>query len=106
MRQDKNTIELASNCTDNIKSFTKKEDVLKYLPIENERFKILFENNKIIFSFCNKTSYTYLEKKYFSNLEIMKRLGIILGVELEREDIFSITRFCLNIKQVLVKGEI
>lgn len=103
MELDKKSILLATNCNNNIKSFSKKETILPYLPIENEKFKIFFETNKLIFTYKGKVSYIYLKDGYFSNLEIMKRLGYILGIELKQEDIFSITKFCLEINNILAK---
>ena len=60
----------------------------------------------MIFEYNKKMSYIYLEKGYFSNIEIMKRIGIILGVELKEDNIFTITKFCLCIKQILAKGDL
>ena len=100
-----NLKKLITICNKNIKSFVKEKDLLQLLPISLDKIKICFSNGKIHFITNGKESHIWNKGKLYSGLEILRRIGYSYGIELENEDIFSVTKFSLEMEALVNKGE-
>lgn len=102
---DKNLKNLMGFCVKNIKSATKMKDLEKYLPIKDEKMWIYLLDEKLFFFHEEQVSHLWNENGYFSNLQILKRIAYPFGIEIKKEDIFSVATFAEKIKKILSEEE-
>lgn len=90
-------------CNNRIKGFSTLQDLGKILPLQHNGLCIFVEDNKMFFVKGDKVSHIWAEGKYFSNIEILKRIGFLYGIKLEKENIFALTTFARKMKQLAQK---
>lgn len=99
----KNLTNLIALCNERIKGYTKIEELENFLPITAKPLQIFIEDKKMFFTSGEKVSYIWAEGEYFSNLEILKRIGYVYKITLKEEGIFALMSFSRKMKLLAKK---
>ena len=86
--------ELLIICTYNIKGLTKRKIIEKYLPLKIKNLDIYQKDNRIIFERDKEEiSDIWLDCNNYSNLEILKNITPIYGIECKGDNILDLMKY-------------
>lgn len=95
--------ELILLCSENIKGLSRKFDIEKLLPINNDNFFIDIQDNKLIIKYNNELQGTiWLDTSCYSNLEILKLITQVYNINFKNEEILELVKYKNKITMILL----
>ena len=95
--------ELILLCLENIKGLSRKSDIEKLLPINDDNFFIDIQDNKLIIKYNNELQGNiWLDTDCYSNLEILKLIVQIYNINLKNEEILELIKYKNKITMMLL----
>ncbi len=95
MKNENNNLKkLLTICCSNMKGLTQKKIIEKYLPMKIENISIYKKDNRIILE-KEKEEITDIweDNGYYSNLDILKNITPIYGIECKNDNIFELMKY-------------
>lgn len=90
-------------CTYNIKGLTKKEEIEKLLPIKVNDVLIRIKDNTVVFERGNEEiGDVWLDTNCYSNLDILKNITPLFGIEYTGEEILELMKYRNKIILILL----
>lgn len=101
--ENENLKKLIIICTYNIKGLTKREEIEETLPIKTKEISIYKKENRLVFEKSNgNTKEVWTDTNCYSNLEILKNITPIYGVEYSGDEIIELMKYRNKIILVLL----
>ena len=90
-------------CSENLKGLSRKSDIEKLLPINDDKFFIDTQDSKLIIKYNNELlGNIWLDTNCYSNLEILKVIAQIYNIEFKSEEILELIKFKNKITLMLL----
>ncbi len=101
--KDENLRKLIIQCTYNIKGLTKRNEIEQLLPIRINNIAIKIKDDILIFERENeKIAEVWLDANCYSNLEILKNITPLFGIEYTGEEILELMKYRSKILVILL----
>lgn len=98
-----NLRELIVLCLENLKGLSRKSDIEKLLPINDDNFFIDTQDRKLIIKYNDELQGNiWLDSNCYSNLEILKLITQIYDISFKNEEILELVKYKNKITMMLL----